>query len=349
MTAAYVISKEAFESLLDRLIQDMPVIGPVKRLDQPGFYRFDRLEKAADLQVAYTTTTIPPKKVFFPPVDDMFTFAQDGSLHIEKEKEQSPFVLVGLHPCDLAAVEALDAAYAFPPADMRWIRRRKQAVIIGMECRPDEYCFCTSMGTADARAPADLFLTPLDAGYLAEVHSPMGSMLISDSAARSASESDRETAQAVLAGKIEAVTARLATSVSQLADILEYGGLTKVWRETAERCYSCGSCNITCPTCFCFSIQDTLDATLTGGRRRRRWDACQLLDFARVAGGHNFRGERWQRVRHRWHRKFLYLYRRFGRPYCTGCGRCSRACTADINILDVTNRLVSHFQEEHKP
>jgi sulfhydrogenase subunit beta (sulfur reductase) len=91
---------------------------------------------------------------------------------------------------------------------------------------------------------------------------------------------------------------------------------------------------------------DELDLDLRGGRRLRRWDSCQLLDFARVAGGENFRAKRWQRVRHRWHRKFLYLYNQFGRPFCTGCGRCSRACTADINIVDVSNELIAHFQKE---
>jgi sulfhydrogenase subunit beta (sulfur reductase) len=122
--------------------------------------------------------------------------------------------------------------------------------------------------------------------------------------------------------------------------------LTPVWKEIAERCYSCGSCNTTCPTCFCFDMVDDIDPEMKGGVRYRTWDSCQLLDFAVVAGGHNFRGERWQRVKHRWQRKFLYLYRQFGRPYCTGCGRCSRACTADINIVDVSNRLIAFGGKE---
>lgn len=346
MTASYVVSQTAFHSLLDRLMQDVEVIGPVERQDQPGFYRFDRLASSADLAVSYTTTTLPPKAAFFPPVETLFRFDQDGAPHIAEQRDDSPFVLAGVHPCDLAAIEALDAAYAFPPAELRWMQRRRQAIVIGMECKPDSYCFCTSMGTADARAPADLFLTPLDGRYVVEVHSPLGWMLLSDTARRETSKSDREETARGRQRKAEAVTARLATSVSQLADMLEYGGLTDVWREIAGRCYSCGSCNTTCPTCFCFAIEDALDPRLTGGHRHRRWDACQLLDFARVAGGYNFRGERWQRVRHRWHRKFLYLYRRFGRPYCTGCGRCSRACTADINIVDVSNQIVAHFQRE---
>ena len=349
MRTTSVISEIEFSSLIDRLIQDMAVIGPVERSEQPGFYRFERLAHAPDLAEDYVTTTLPPKAAFFPPVERLFTFSRDGAPHIEAERDPGPFVLIGVHPCDLAAIESLDAAYAFPPAEVRWGRRRRQAIVIGMECRPDSYCFCTSVGTAESRAPADLFLTPLDGEYLAEVHTPMGWMLLGDVSARDASKEDLEAARSSRRKKAQAVTAGLSASVPQLADMLDRGGLIPVWRNVAERCYSCGSCNTTCPTCFCFAIEDTLDDSLTGGRRSRRWDACQLLDFARVAGGHNFRGERWQRVRHRWHRKFLYLYRRFGRPFCTGCGRCSRACTADINIVDVTNELVTHFQKERTP
>jgi len=94
---------------------------------------------------------------------------------------------------------------------------------------------------------------------------------------------------------------------------------------------------------------DCIDDNLTQGFRKRTWDSCQLPDFALVAGGHNFRGDRWQRVRHRWQRKYLYLYRQFGRAYCTGCGRCSRACTADINIVDVTNRLIAEGRKKRRP
>ena len=141
------------------------------------------------------------------------------------------------------------------------------------------------------------------------------------------------------------MNAHLEVRVDELAQILEKGGLNHVWKEVAERCYSCGSCNTTCPACFCFNTHDEFDLTLTHGIRRRTWDSCQLQEFALVAGRHNFREARWQRVMHRWHRKFLYLYKRLGRAYCTGCGRCSRACTADINMVDVTNHLVAEYRK----
>lgn len=204
------------------------------------------------------------------------------------------------------------------------------------------HCFCTSIGTGESRKTCDLFLTPIDGAYLIEVHTTAGAQMLQAAPKGPVLPRHVEEVERRRSEKVARTIASLNFSIAKFADILERGGLTPVWQEVASRCYSCGSCNTTCPTCFCFSMDDELDLTLAAGVRRRSWDSCQLLEFALVAGGHNFRGERWQRVRHRWHRKFLYLYKRLGRSYCTGCGRCSRACTADINIVDVSNQLISY-------
>lgn len=341
-----VISSEELYSLIKGLLDCYLVLGPKERRDQPGSFHFDRLDHPKELVLDYVTTTLPPKKAFFPPSETLFTFALSDPPELQPVEEDRPFVLVGVHPCDLAAIEALDAAYSFPPADGRWQRNRARAVIVGVDCQPDEYCFCSSIGTCETRAPADLFLTRISSGYLVEPFTVAGDLLLREAATVRASESDEEEARQWRRKKIERTKARLKVSPPQLAAILEEGGLTEVWRRISARCYSCGSCNTTCPTCFCFNIDDEFDFSLRHGKRIRTWDACQLLEFALVAGDHNYRAERWQRVKHRWHRKFLYLLNQFGRPFCTGCGRCSRACTADINIVDVSNELIDFGREE---
>ncbi|MGC8603197.1 MAG: 4Fe-4S dicluster domain-containing protein [Desulfomonilaceae bacterium] len=340
----YVVSHQDWNLFLGRVMEDWAVVGPRQRPDQPGFYYFDHVKDPQDLALDYTTTTIPPKNAFSPPTETLFNFAESNPPGIDLVRDTTPFLLVGVHPCDLAAIDALDAAYSYPPAEMRWAEQRKRATIIGIDCLPDEYCFCASIGTSESRKTCDLFLTPIDGAYFIEVHTAAGEKMLKTvpkvpTQARHLEEVERWHSE-----KVARTTASLDSPIANFADILDRGGLAPVWQEVASRCYSCGSCNTTCPTCFCFSMDDEFDLTFTGGVRRRSWDSCQLLDFALVAGGHNFRGERWQRVRHRWHRKFLYLYRRLGRPYCTGCGRCSRACTADINIVDVSNQLISYSQ-----
>lgn len=338
----YVVSREDWNVFLASVMEDWAVVGPRQRPDQPGFHHFDHVKDPLDLTLDYTTTTIPPKKVFFPPTETLFRFTESNPPNIDIATDTTPFILIGVHPCDLEAIDALEAAYSYPPAEMRWAANRNRATIIGVDCLPDEYCFCTSIGTSESRKTCDLFLTPIDGAYFVEVYTLTGEKILK--AARKAPTQARhvEEVERWRSEKVARTTASLDSPIAKFADILDRGGLTPVWQEVASRCYSCGSCNTTCPTCFCFSMDDEFDLTFAAGVRRRSWDSCQLLEFALVAGGHNFREERWQRVRHRWHRKFLYLYRRLGRPYCTGCGRCSRACTADINIVDVSNQLIRY-------
>jgi len=59
-----------------------------------------------------------------------------------------------------------------------------------------------------------------------------------------------------------------------------------------------------------------------------------------VAGGENFRENREERLRHRFFRKYAYLYTRYGKPYCCGCGRCVRQCLVSIDPVAVINDLL---------
>ncbi len=325
-----------------RLFDYGPVMGPHERHRQQGSYHFGWLQGPEELVLDYTSTTLPPKKAFFPPRQMLFEFTLTDPPEFESKFDTAPFTLVGAHPCDLQALDQLDAAYGAEPAEACWSANRARARVIGVDCMPDHYCFCTSLATNEARGSCDLFLTSIERGYLVEVRTATGQEMLADCASEDPSADDVEDAKRWREEKAERVTASLDAPVDQLADILEADGLGEVWHEIAERCYSCGSCNTTCPNCFCFDVKDEFAIGLGSGTRVRTWDSCQLRDFAIVAGGHNFRRLRWERVRHRWQRKFLYLYRKFGTPYCTGCGRCSRACTADINMVDVSNQLINH-------
>jgi formate hydrogenlyase subunit 6/NADH:ubiquinone oxidoreductase subunit I len=116
--------------------------------------------------------------------------------------------------------------------------------------------------------------------------------------------------------------------------VRESFGNEELWDELAMDCFSCGSCNLVCPTCYCFDVRDSWNIDQTTGQRTRYWDACLTREFAAVtmAGGQkeNFRGHHASRFRHRFMRKAAYLHDKLGGPACTGCGRCSAACTADI-------------------
>jgi formate hydrogenlyase subunit 6/NADH:ubiquinone oxidoreductase subunit I len=117
-----------------------------------------------------------------------------------------------------------------------------------------------------------------------------------------------------------------------------------IWKRRSEDCFSCGSCNIVCPTCYCFDIQDNWGLGTADGKRYRRWDACMTCEFSEVSvqgGKENFREDRAERFRHRIMRKTAFLNDKLGGPACVGCGRCSAACTADIaNPVAVINEIM---------
>ena len=139
--------------------------------------------------------------------------------------------------------------------------------------------------------------------------------------------------------KIAAFPREIRTAGEELPSLLDRSYDSLLWEATARRCYSCGSCNLSCPTCYCFNIFDDVNMTLVGGERKREWDGCQLPKFAEVAGPHNFRPKAASRLRHRIYRKAKWIREQTGMAGCVGCARCDRACTAKINSVEIYNQL----------
>ncbi|TFH36006.1 MAG: hypothetical protein E4G99_05955 [Anaerolineales bacterium] len=66
---------------------------------------------------------------------------------------------------------------------------------------------------------------------------------------------------------------------------------SEVWNKWGDMCMSCGSCAMVCPTCYCCCIEENADLSLTQATKQRFLCTCNLVDFASVAGDHNFRPE----------------------------------------------------------
>ena len=128
---------------------------------------------------------------------------------------------------------------------------------------------------------------------------------------------------------------------SKWPDLLDDAYEHPVWEERATLCFSCGSCNLVCPTCYCFDVREEIKWDLSSGERLRVWDGCMLTDFATVAGKHNFRKSPSARFRHRYYRKGKYVPDKIGGEIaCVGCGRCITACVAKIaSPVEIFNRL----------
>ncbi|MDI7274638.1 MAG: 4Fe-4S dicluster domain-containing protein [Anaerolineae bacterium] len=341
-----VIDKGDLAAFLDRLIASEPgVVGPVRK---EGKHVFAPLASADEVVLAYPSTILPPKKYLFPPQETLLRFRLGSPPEAEAVLDAPPLVVVGVHPCDLRGIWATDRAFGDDHVDTNYHARRQALTIIGVDCLPDEHCFCTSVGSHLPEAGTyDLFLTDIGDAVTVEIGTERGRALLERYArTRDATGADLAGLQRSRRAKEAAIKARLNVEVQTLPLLFESLTKSPVWEELGARCLSCGNCNLVCPTCYCFDVGDLVQLNLTAGERVRRWDGCMLTDFATVAGGHNFRREAKNRVRHRYFRKFQYLMTRYGRSFCTGCGRCSRACLVHINPPDTINALLAEVEKE---
>jgi len=333
-----VISKEALSRCVASLQSHYRVVGP-KPVE--GQYLFDVIESPDNLHLDYSQTVLPPKKYLLPQREELLRYKTDGS-QIEPVFDGPPTVVLGVHTCDLHAIQLLDEVFTAGYADQPYLKRRENTLLISVEClKPcTKHSFCKSMGTLTATGVSDLHLTDLGNEYVVDVGSDAGQSLLDEHAdTRPATDDDYTRLNTVLAEKWPRFWYRLDFDVSELPSLMRTSYNSRTWEDLGRRCLACGSCTIVCPTCYCFNVTDEVDFALSVGKRVRVWDSCQLDEFATVAGGHNFRPARAARQRHRFMRKGQYQTDSYHLLGCVGCGRCAQACLAHITPVDTFNAL----------
>jgi sulfhydrogenase subunit beta (sulfur reductase) len=333
----WVIDKQAVAPFVTQVMEDYRVVGPVAKGSK---FAFDQIEDPADLQLDYNTSILPPKKYLQLPEERMMTFTRSGGPVLETVVDAQPTVILGVHTCDLHALRVLDQAFSQGYPDAHYLERRKNTLLVGIECLEpcDEHSFCKSMGTLTASSGYDLHLTSLGGSYAVDVGSEAGAALLGKYAdVREAAEADMQQLNRALGAKWPRFQYKLTFDVGELSPLMSRAYDSEVWDRLANVCLACGQCTLVCPTCFCFNVYDKIELNLEDGERWRQWDSCQLDEFARVAGGENFRHHQAARLRHRFMRKGRYLMEKYGELGCVGCGRCARSCLVGISPVDVFN------------
>ncbi|MFN3076455.1 MAG: 4Fe-4S dicluster domain-containing protein [Alphaproteobacteria bacterium] len=347
--SAFLLGKDEVSDWIRKVAREQRMYFPQKA-GRHGF-RFLPVNAASEIQFErYLPTLAPPGKKLAPSREVLFHYRQqDGAPpELTPVLEDAPQVLAGVRPCDLKAIHLMDLVNQECHGDPHYLTRRTHTLLIGCDCpHPcDEGCFCEATGSLNWRDNADLFLTPIeDDGMLLEARSPQGEALIQDAGftpcpnpgeyrARFDSRRPRPFGRQFHAG------------LPRIAALIPGAWNSPVWKKHVQQCFSCGTCNLVCPTCYCFDVRDDFDLSdRQAGQRTRTSDACMLPAFAEVAGGHNFRSQAAGRQRHRVKRKFEYLPVRFAEAsFCIGCGRCSRQCTAGIDIFNIVNDLIDHAE-----
>jgi len=325
------LTGEKVPDLVRHLSKDYCVIAPTAK--GPTFV-FSEVEDPASVVVNYNTTILPPKKYFMPSKEELLSFDKSSGAVSAPVVDGKPKVMVGVHSYDMQGILRLDELMKEGNPDKTYLARRQNTYFIGVAFSPDDYHFCESVGIGICDTEGfDAFLMLADGGYILKTLTPAGEKMLKGF------EGSAGTAKALPPDT--AFKKKIMPDLSRIPAILDKAYTTGIWKAEGEKCFSCGSCNLVCPTCYCFDVLDEINLDMTTGVRSRVWDACQLTTFAEVAGGENFRHKREGRVRHRVYRKFRYLSDKYAKPFCVGCGRCNRACTAKISIVDMVNEAAA--------
>lgn len=336
------IRNEDFAVFVGALIEALPVYAPVAKRSR---FVFERLEAPEELRLDYDVTILPPKKLFFPPAQDLIRFDEAGARAALEPTEK---VLFGVHFYDVKAIDQTDLLFSERNFDVNYMAHRQTTTIVASNIQTvSQRAFFASVGTGVQPTGHDAFLTSVAGGYVFETRTERGEALLKFGAFRPATDAQIEEAARVNATALEQCAEKLEQGTEAIATkVRDAFGDDELWSDLASDCFSCGSCNTVCPTCYCFDVQDTWNVDQTSGQRTRYWDACLTEDFAKVSLGEgateNFRETRGARFRHRIMRKAVYLNPKLGGPACVGCGRCSAACTADIaDPVRVINRILA--------
>ncbi|MFN2144639.1 MAG: 4Fe-4S dicluster domain-containing protein [Anaerolineales bacterium] len=325
-----IIRKADLSKWIDTLTAENQVVAP---LEHNGQYFYEPIDSSSQIDWEFLRPILPIKEYFFNPTEQLLTFIKQGSNVIIRETlQEKQRVIIGVRPCDAHGLKVLDAMFLdAEPADHNYQAHRERTILVGMACSEAlPTCFCTSLGEGP-HSPNDLdiLLTEVEDGFIVDLVSDRGNQL------------------AASMNLIEEAMDRPAPPEMRLIPFPEQSAWEElfhlpIWEQTAERCLSCRVCAYVCPTCRCFDVRDEIIATQDGKQefeRIRVWDSCASEAYRKIAGGHNPRKAKAERLRNRFYCKFDYYPSQYGPLACTGCGRCIELCPVNIDITETLNQL----------
>lgn len=334
------IEKEGWAQGLEKLKSSYRVFGPVADKDS---FELKELKSNDTPVLELSNTRLSAKSAIYPQSQVMFSYTLDeakNNHHVmeQVELEEKPRVVLGIRPCDAASF--LLVKRNFDSADYKdpfWVKPYENTTFVGFACdQPAQTCFCTSVGCGPFNEEGlDLILIRDQDSFFAKTLSKRGEILAAAAGWQTEGKgADFESRKAAAEHKINSKVSTNHLREKKTIDLFK----APFWDEVAFSCLNCGTCTYSCPTCWCFDIQDEVKGT--NGKRMRNWDSCMYPLFTLEGSGHNPRPNKVQRVRQRFMHKLKYYVDKYDAGVqCVGCGRCIQLCPVNIDIRNVCETM----------
>lgn len=295
----YLLSHDEMKEAFRAISRDFATFGSVEGEGEIVFDRVEDFDRISEGRSRYA-----PKEFLIERNEDV--------LRLVEEEKRAVF---GIKSCDLRGFYLMDRQVL--GRDPFYTEKRNKTLFANFVCNePCEGGFCSSFG-GPVLEDYDLQILREGETYHAKVSEKYDSYF----------EKYRRESDLHFLEFNQTFNSMMKTlAVDGLENRIKWS--SGLWKEFASRCISCGACNFSCPTCYCFDLYDD------GDERRREWDSCILSGFTSSSAG-NVRNGLDERMRQRFYHKFVYFKRSWDSYLCTGCNRCVEDCPVDIDIKEV--------------
>ena len=336
----YNLSFQEVNTLFEDLKKEYKIYAP-KRFKKQGRYsdtdiiKYDEVSTVEEIEFK-EKSHYPVKEVITPITQTLYYFTEDEFR--ESSIGHNKKILIFARPCDINAQRRQDMIYLHNGnfEDTFYKRIRERVKFICIECVDGfDTCFCVSMNS-NKTDDYSLAVRFNESSLLFDVKDEEFSKFFSD-----------KTEEEFELKFIEENEAKVTIPEINDKEILIKLKNHPMWDEYNKRCLGCGSCTIACSTCSCYTTRDIVyDSLGKIGERRRVQASCHIDGFDEMAGGHNFRTTKADKMRY----KVLHIIHdykaQFGDDHmCVGCGRCTDRCPEHISITATINKVNNAVNE----
>lgn len=296
------LNEHQFTNLIELIEKDYALYAIYK---VSGTYKLEKYHGKTDLSLG-DKTSLPFKKYLMP----------NGNTERDRK-----IALLGLPLCDVHAVHIL-----LKKISKAHKVKRDNILIIGSDCQRDNTCFCEAMN-GDHFTGFDLYIEKDSTGYKTVAKSNVGENYLNKLKLRN-----------LKSVAFRQDLARESFSPEDVSDAINDKELfANFWLKIGNNCFACGACSAVCPLCFCGKQHFSQE-----NEPYYDWDSCFNKNFSCVQNEKDLRPLNSDKIYNWYHHKFVRAPRENGDFLCTGCGRCIKACPANINIKNI----LSYFDKK---